>query len=194
MDEPQIKGSVIRELLLWHAKRYGHEETLRLAEHVPPHLLATIDTRQPAFGILGASWYPRSLTHPMLDRVVERAGNEGREIAQAANRDVVPKMIRGIYRMLFRTAASPELYARHVPRFWKRLHTTGARTMEIRAPGEAFSTVDDWAGHHPFLCWMTIYTMAYVFEAMGYRHWSVDRLACVEHGGPRCETRFRYGK
>jgi len=36
--------------------------------------------------------------------------------------------------------------------------------------------------------------MAYVFEAMGYRHWSVERLTCVAHGGERCETLLKFKK
>jgi hypothetical protein len=194
VTEPHIKGAAIREFLLWHDTRYGHGETRALVERVPPPLLALIDPSQPALGILGATWYPTSLTHPMLDRLVARVGNEGRELAREANREVVPRMIRGIYRVLFRAAASPELYARHVPRLWRRLHTTGDRTMILRAPGEILSTTSNWPGHHPVLCWMTIYTMAQVFEAMGYRQWTVERLACVGHGAERCETVLRYRK
>jgi hypothetical protein len=192
VDEPKIKGAAIREMLLWHDQRYGHAETVALTVRIPPHLMSILDTTQPAFGVLGASWYPRSVTHPMLDEIVEIRGNEGRELASAVNRDVVPRMIRGVYRMIFRTVATPELYARHIHRVWRRLHTTGDRSMTIREPGEALSIVENWPGHHPFLCWTTIYTMAYVFEAMGYAHWSVERIACVAHGAPRCETVIRY--
>ncbi|HEY1691594.1 MAG TPA: hypothetical protein VGG39_05515 [Polyangiaceae bacterium] len=192
--EPLIKGAAIREFLLWHDRKFGHDETRALLTGVPPALLATIEPSQPALGILGASWYPTTLTHPMLDRLAARVGNEARDVARDANRDVVPRMIRGVYRVLFRAVASPELYARHVPRLWRRLHTTGDRTVVLRAPGEAHSTTRDWPGHHPVLCWMTIYTMAYVFEAMGYRQWSVERLACVGHGARACETLLRFEK
>jgi hypothetical protein len=194
VNEPQIKGAAVRELLLWHDGKYGHEETATLVEGLPPPLLGMLDVARPGLGILGASWYPTALTHPMLDRIAARHGHEGRELAREANRDVVPRMIHGIYRMAFRAVASPELYARHVPRLWRRLHTTGDRSMELRDGGEALSIVADWPGHHPVLCWVTIYTMAYVFEAMGYKHWTVDRLACVSHGAPRCETILRYRK
>lgn len=192
MAEPKIKGSAIREMLLWHDERYGHAETVDLTVPVPPHLLSMLDTTQPALGVLAATWYPISVTHPMLDRVMEVRGNEGRELANAVNRDVVPRMIRGVYRMIFKTVATPELYARHIHRLWRRLHTTGDRSMTIGEHAEALSVVENWPGHHPFLCWTTIYTMAYVFEAMGYPHWSVERIGCVSHGARRCETILRY--
>jgi hypothetical protein len=185
---------MVRELLLWHDRRFGHEETARLASGLSPDALARVDTSQPALGILSATWYPMSVTHPMMDAVAARGGNEGREFAMQANREVVPRMIRGVYRTMFDVVASPENYARHVGRLWRRLHTTGERSMVLRAPGEAVSRIDGWTGHHPLACWLTIYTMAYVFDAMGYRHWTVERLTCVAHGGERCETLLRFKK
>ncbi len=185
---------MVRELLLWYDRRFGHDETARLAAGLTPQALSRIDTSQPALGILSASWYPRSVTHPMMDAVAARAGNEGREYAMQSNREVVPRMIRGIYRTMFDVVASPESYAKNVGRLWRRIHTTGERSMVLRAPGEAVSRVDRWPGHHPMACWLTIYTMAYVFEAMGYRRWSVERLTCVAHGGGACETLLRFRK
>jgi len=192
--EPATKGSTIREFLLWHERRYGHEATLDLAADLTPAAMAMINPTLPALGILSSSWYPMSVTHPMLSRVQARCGNEGRDFAIEANREVVPRMIRGVYRVMFKAVVSPEMYARHVGRLWRQLHTTGTRSMTIRAPGEALSVLEDWPAHHPVSCWLTIYTMAQVFEAMGYKKWSVDRLSCVGHGAARCETLLRYAR
>jgi hypothetical protein len=192
--EPATKGSTTRELLLWHDRKFGHEATVSLARDLTPAAMAYINPTQPALGILSSSWYPVSVTNPMLSRVVESCGNEGREFAIEANREVVPRMIRGVYRVLFQATATPELYARHVGRLWRRLHTTGERSMVIRAPGEALSVLESWPAHHPLSCWLTIYTMAFVFEAMGYKKWTVDRRACVAHGAARCETILHYAK
>lgn len=192
--EPAIKGSTMREFLLWHDRQHGHEATVDLVKDLSPAAMALVNPTQPALGILSSSWYPISVTHPMMTRVVARCGNEGREFAIEANREVVPRMIKGVYRVMFQAAATPELYARHVGRLWRRLHTTGERAMVIRAPGEALSTIEDWPGHHPLACWLTIYTMAFVFEAMGYKKWTVERRACIGHGAARCETILRYGK
>ncbi len=191
--EPATKGSTIREFLLWYDRRYGHAETARLADRLSPEAAVLVDPKQPALGILGASWYPTSVTHPMLTRVAERIGNEGRNFAIESCREVVPRMIGGVYRALFRSVTSPELYARHIGRLWRRLHTTGDRAMVIRAPGEALSVVESWPAHHPLSCWLAIYTMTNVFEAMGYQRWSVERLTCIGHGAARCETLLRYG-
>lgn len=193
-DEPRTKGSTVREFLLWHHRRFGHEETAALTTDLCPEAAAMVDPSLPALGILSSSWYPMSVTHPMLDRVAARSGSEGREFAAEVNKEVVPRMIHGVYRVLFQAVASPELYARHIGRLWRRLHTTGDRSMTIRAPGEAISVVENWPAHHVLACWLTIYTMAYVFEAMGYKHWSVERRSCMGHGARRCETLLRYAK
>jgi hypothetical protein len=193
-SEPRVKGAAIREFLLWHDAQYGHAQTLRLVEGVPPDLARLLTPAEPGLGVLGATWYPSSLVHPMLDRLAASTRDGGRQFALEANRVVVPRMIRGVYRVLFDAVATPERYAAHVQRLWRNLHTTGERSMVIRTPGEALSAVERWPAHHPLLCWITIYTMAFLFEAMGYTHWSVDRVACVSSGGARCETILRFHK
>jgi hypothetical protein len=192
--EPRVKGAVVREMLLWYEDRFGHDALARLLRRIPREQAQLLAPGAPAFGVLASTWYPSSLVNAILDVVCEETDDEGREIARMANAVVVPRMIHGVYRVLFTLVATPERYARHVPRLWRGLHTTGERTMKIRAPAEAFSATESWAGHHPTLCWVTIYTMAYVFEAMGYRTWDVDRIACVSHGARRCETVLRFQK
>jgi hypothetical protein len=193
-DEPCIKGAVLREMLIWYVTRFGRVEADRLFRSVPPEHARLLHRSEPAFGILSTNWYPMSLLRPVLDAAVEGLPDEGRAIAREANATVVPRMIRGVYKVLFDMAATPERYARHVPKMWHSLHTTGRRSMSIRAPGEALSVVEDWPGHHPLICWAVIYTMAYLFQAMGYKTWEVERVACVAHGAARCETILQYRK
>ena len=50
-------------------------------------------------------------------------------MAREAARDTVPRMIHGIYKALYETVASPEMYARHVGRHWKKLHDTEERSL-----------------------------------------------------------------
>ena len=190
--EPSVKGAVLREMLIWYITRYGRVEADRIFQSIPAEHAHVLRKSEPAFGFLASNWYSMALVRPVLDAACEGRADEGRELAREANAAVVPRMIRGVYKVLFDMAATPERYARHIPRMWRRLHTTGGRRLEIRAPGEAFSVVERWPGHHPVLCWTTIYTMAYVFEAMGYKRWEVDRVACVAHGAKRCETVLRY--
>jgi hypothetical protein len=191
---PLIKGAVLREYLLWYERRVGAMKVAEVAAGLPPELADTVKTSMPALGLLASTWYPVGLSHYFLDRmlVIEGCGDEGRELAREANRELVPKMIRGVYKVLYRTVASPELYARHVGRHWRKLHSTGDRAFVVRGPGEGFSLVANWEGHHPALCWITIYTMVSLFEMMGYEHVAAERTRCVSHGGEDCATVLRW--
>jgi hypothetical protein len=190
--EPCLKGSVMREMLIWYVARYGRVEANRVFCAIPAPHSRTLNPQEPAFGILSSSWYPMSMIRPVLDAATEGLNDEGRALVREANSVMVPRMLRGVYKVFFDMVATPDRYARHVPRLFRRLHTTGDRSMLIRRPGEAFSVVENWPGHHPTLCWTVIYTMGFVFEAMGYKTWEVERVACVSHGGKRCETVLHY--
>lgn len=179
-------------MLIWYVTRYGRVEADRIYRAVPPGQARVLNRAEPAFGILASNWYPMSIVRPVLDAATAGLPEEGRSLAREANSVMVPRMIRGVYKVFFDMVATPDRYARHIARLWRRLHTTGDRTMVIRQPGEAFSVVENWPGHHPFLCWTVIYTMGFVFEAMGYKTWEVDRVACVAHGAKRCETVLHY--
>jgi hypothetical protein len=183
----------VREFILWYERRRGSGSLQPLLAGLSPELLALVDPHRHALGILASSWYPCALVHPMLDRVIEDRDDEGQALARDANAEVVPLMIHGIYRVFIRALATPALYAANVERMWKRLHSTGRRTMQVRSKSESFSVVDDWAGHHPVLCWTTIYTMVYLHREMGYKHVAAERIECVSHGAPRCATVLRYG-
>jgi hypothetical protein len=184
----------VREAFLWYERTYGEERARDLLTGLPDELRGYVDADRPALGILPSTWYPVALVHHALDRATEGERNGGRALARAAVDGIAPMLVRGVYKILYRALASPELYARHVPRMWRQLHSTGSRTLTIRAPGEALSVVEGWDGHHPALCWITIFTMATLFESMQFTKVSVDRIACVSNGAPRCETVLRYSR
>jgi hypothetical protein len=190
--DARIKGSSMRELVLWYERRLGRDATLAIVADLPPEFERLVTRTRPALGILASTWYPSAFASHMCDRVIAGLPDEGRAMAREANRDIVPMMIRGIYKALWQTLASPELYARHVDRHWHKLHTTGERSFVIRAPGEALSVVRSWDGHHPLLCWMMIYTMVSLFEAMRLTEVTADRIRCVAHGADECATILRW--
>ena len=190
--DSRLKGAAIREFLLWYERKHGARALADLVVGLEAPLAGLVRTDAPALGILASAWYPSALVHRILDRVCENRSDEGRGMARDANAEVVPRMIRGVYAMLFRAVGSPTLYALNVDRQWHRLHSTGRREVRVTSKAECFSTVSDWTGHHPMLCWVTIYTMVYVFHAMGYGHVVPERVECVSHGGTRCATVLRY--
>jgi len=192
-ETPQIKGAAFREFVLWYERTHDPERLQRAIERVPEERRAGLRADRPGLGILASSWYPAELAHVLLDALMEgRTEEECREIAREGTRAVVDSMLWGVYRFLFERVSTPERYARHIHRLWHQLHSTGERRIDMRSATEADSIIENWPGHHPLLCEITMYTMAQVFEAMRCRNVQVVRTACVSQGDPLCRARLTW--
>jgi hypothetical protein len=191
-DEALIKGGAIRELLLWYERNFGHDYARAVGPRLPPHLESRVFAEKPALGLYANVWYPSPIVHAILDSMAERhAPAELREIMAEANGYAVRSLTRGVYQFLFRMVGSPELYAKHIQRAWNLLHSTGRRVI-VLDDGVADSTIEDWPGHHPWLCEITTHTMQAVFVAMGCRDVSLERVACISQGAPNCRSLLYY--
>jgi hypothetical protein len=189
MDEPKIKGGVIREFFAWYQDEVGVEKVRSLLPRVPEDMRALLDPDEPFLKILPASWYPSRLVCVMLDAISEGMTDaQIRKLAHDANRAVIRRDVGSVYRFLLDKLATPEMYALAVPRFWRQLHTTGVRKMRVLGDREAESVVSQWPGHHPLLCTITIETMCSVFELMGKKDVKWKRTACVSAGASECVT------
>jgi hypothetical protein len=190
MPEPMIKGAVMRDFVVWYGERYGPSFLRRTAERLPPHVREKIDVDHPTFRILGSLWYPAEIVHAFLEAIAQgRTPAEMNRLLHDANRNFLQNGVRqSVYRFLFERLGTPEIYAVCVPRFWKQLHSTGERRVKIIRPGLAESIVFNWPGHHPLLCTMTIETMCAVFETMGCKNVSWERVSCVSDGARECKT------
>jgi hypothetical protein len=190
MPEPMIKGAVIRDFIEWYGAQRGADDVRRLGQRLPPDLQAMIDLDDHGFKLLGSSWYPARLVHAILDaHAMERTPEEMARFLHDANRGFIKTgAAKSVYRFFLRKLVTPEMYALCVPRFWKQWHSTGERRVKIIGRGLAESFVFNWAGHHPHLCTMTIETMCAVFETMGCKNVSWDRVECVSKGAPHCKT------
>ena len=113
-------------------------------------------------------------------------------MAQRASARVVARVHQGIYRFIFRNVATPERYAKHIQRLWNMLHSTGTRRIVLASDHSADSFVEDWAGHHPLLCTVTVHTMVGIFQVMGLNTVRATQLECVARGGARCHTRLQW--
>lgn len=193
MDEPKIKGGVIREFFDWYQNEVGVEYVRSLLPRLPDDVRAMLDPDDPFITLLPASWYPCRLVHVVLDVMTEGLTEvQIRKLAHDANRAVVRRDVGSVYRFFLDKLATPEMYALAVPRFWKQFHSTGKRKIEIIRDGEAESIVSDWGGHHPILCTITLETMCAVFELMGKKDVKWERTACVSAGASECVTRLTW--
>lgn len=191
-EDALIKGGAVRELLLWYEKHHGRGYAARVPSKLAPHLESRISLDRAVLGVLANVWYPSPIVHAILDAIAEEHDAGAlREITAEANAHAVRSLTRGVYQFLFRMVGSPELYAKHIQRAWNLLHSTGRRTIVLEG-GVADSTIEDWRGHHPWLCEITTETMRAVFIAMGCREVELERLACLSKGAPHCRSILRF--
>lgn len=187
-----MKGGPIRELLLWYEGRYGRDYVPHVFARLTPAQALSVSEAKLTLGLVPSVWYPAPIVHAILDALAERhTPGELYEIVRESNAFVVRRMTKGVYQFLFRMVGSPELYAKHIQRAWNMLHSTGKREIVLEG-GIAESTIEDWPGHHPWLCEVANETMRAVFEAMGCREVELARVACVSKGHPRCKSILRY--
>lgn len=188
----QIKGSAVREFALWYEAHHGRAYVAGVVRRLPPEIADQIWPERHALGLVATEWYRSEVVHAILDAVSEgRTDAEMAALLVDASDLTVRRLSRGLYQFLFRMVASPGLYAKHVQRAWRTLHSTGERTIYL-SEGMADSVTSSWPGHHRWLCFLTNETMRRVFEAMGCRDVSLERINCVSDGDARCRCVLRY--
>jgi len=183
MGEPMIKGGAIAEFLAWYQRKRGDEGVREVARRAPPDLAHLFDPDDPMH-ILPSSWYPVRLVHAALDTITDgMTPTEIEVLAKEAARDRVQHGMSSVYRFLFQTLGTPEVYAKMIPRMWRQLHDSGDRAVKILGDGKAISTVANWRGHHPVLCLLTVELMCAIFQEMGCKNVRWKRITC---GGSEC--------
>ncbi len=183
----------MREILRWHERNGGREHLRSIGLHLPPALRAHVDLEAEALGIIPSVWYPAPLAHAILDGIFaslprDKRAERMREGAHAAIRVTG----RGVYRLVLAKLATPRALASNIQRLWNLLFDDGDRTFRLTSPTEVESVTSDWAGHGAMLCELMTENTAAVLETMGNKNVTVERVACVAHGAPRCVTRFRW--
>lgn len=188
-----IKGSAIRELVLWYERRHDASLLRAVARAMPAELDAQLEPDAPGLGILASRWYDARVVHLLLDATVARHPPAARDaLLREGLREAVRHSSKGIYAFVIAQIASPELYARNIQRFWSLLQDTGERRIELLGHREALSITRRWAGHHPLACRVNQHTMATLLELMGHTEVSFEKEACVSDGERECRYRFAW--
>ena len=188
-----MKGSALGAWIAWYAAHRDIAELMAVVERIPVEARGDLDPTSPTLGLIPTAWYPAEAVHHLLDGLSEgMTPTELTALIRESTAASVDDGVRGIFRLAFDLLATPERYAKHIQRFWNQLHDTGTRSVQIIGPGEAFSIIEDWPGHHPMLCEVTMETMAAIFRKMGLEDVEVIRVECVSSHDPRCRAVLRW--
>jgi hypothetical protein len=198
MDMPpsRAKGAAFKELLIWLDKQLGREKLLHALAILPPEYKGIVHADASNFGILSSSWYPLPCVHKLLDGLTASMTRQQRfELAQRASRVVMEVTLHGIYRAVVRAFVSPTLYAKFATKLWTSYYDSGDFKVIIIDNGKsADCTISNWSGHHSFVCDMNVTAATAIYEAMGQKHVSTKRVACIGEGEPVCRYITTWGE
>jgi hypothetical protein len=187
VDPGRIKGAAFREFVAYLEKEKGARYLAAVLEALPPEDRRQYLTGRPALGLLTATWYPAGLVHRFMDVVTAGTSAEERtSLARGGAEYAMGVNLRGVYRALFNIFASPKLYASSIQRMWDMHYDSGRVRIVEEAPRRHRSTIEDWRGHHPFICQVNSESSLATYAAMGCRQVRAEREACVALGGPTC--------
>jgi predicted hydrocarbon binding protein len=103
--------------------------------------------------------------------------------------------LHGVYKAIVRAFISPTLYAKFATKLWQSYYDSGDFKVVIADNGlSADCTIHNWSGHHPFVCDMNIAAATAIYEAMGQKRVSTQRVACMGEGGPLCRYITTWGE
>jgi hypothetical protein len=198
MGEPpsRAKGVAFKELLIWLDQRLGRDRLLRALAILPPEYKGIIWPETDNFGILSSSWYPLPCVHKLIDGLTASMTRQERfALAQEAARKVMDVTLHGIYAAVVRAFVSPALYAKFATKLWRSYYDSGEFKVIIADDGlSADCTIHNWTGHHPFVCDMNIAAANAIYQAMGQKRVSTQRVACIAEGGPLCRYITSWGE
>jgi hypothetical protein len=188
-----LKGSALREFLLWYEQHYGTEHRASDAAALPDHLRELVDPDKPAYGLLPSKWYPLELVHASVDQFLKRMGQaEMDEMAMRAGPEVVRSQMTGLQRRAFNLLMSPERYRKYVATIWRQNFDSGDIEVIALGPGEHHGFTRNWRGHHRVLCRVIHSGKQAIYEAMGCKNVTVKMTGCVGDGSDACSSLVRW--
>lgn len=191
-EPPKIKGAAIRTLLDWYRKTEGVEAYHRVFAQLSEEEKFALGGKSAE--ILPNVWYDARLAHRLCEIVLgPLPPHEQARRARDGARNGLRVLGKGVYQFVVKQIVTPSFYARHIQRLFRLLHDTGNRRIEM-GQGEAISITSGWPGHHPLLCLLVNETMGAVFESLGCRDVTVERVQCVSDGAPDCRCRVRWSR
>ena len=187
-----VKGAVLREFVLFCEQHDDRERLKRALDALHEAYPQDVDPKRSGGGFLASRWYPAELVHVLVDEVIKgRSQAEQDALAQRAASAIMGRTLSGVYRFLFSTFATPDLYARHVNKLWS-LHYDNGQVQIDNKPREGMRNVASqrvvrWISHHPFVCKLNAAAAIPIYEALGGRDVRYESIACVSEGDMHCE-------
>lgn len=192
-DLGEIKGAALAETIRWYQSVYGPVDQVGDVVSMPGHLRPYLDPSRPRAGVLPSRWYPMELAHVLLDRMADRHGRDEMDaLALAAGPVIFRSLMGGVQRAVFRLLLNPTRYVAHAQRVFDHNFRGGRLVARVQGSREHMSYVEDFPGHHPFICRVLSSGAGALYGEMGCRGVSSELVECVDDGGHACVTRLTW--
>ena len=184
---PRMKGAAMRSFVAWFEREVEPGVLKRVIDDLPPPHGSVFDSSREDFGMLPSRWYRADTIHAVLEGLLRgRSRDEQLALAQRGGDIVVEDMQRGVYKVLFDWFLTPGRYAKIVDRAWKLNYDNGHVVTTVLAPHRHKGVVQQWDGHHPFLCMFNVAIKRAIYQAMGCRGAAIESSYCIDAGQSEC--------
>jgi hypothetical protein len=183
----RIKGTAIRPGLTWYEQVHGQDALRRALERCGSEAKPIFQGGNYPFGIVHSGWYDLVMVGDLLDAMIEEVQPVDVEaFHHQMTQAIAQDNVGGVYRALFRLIATPELLQSNIHRVWQTYCDDGNLEVEIPQRGQLRFVIEKLTRHHSTLCLSVGYTIQNVLRSIGFQGLSVQRVACMGEGAPRC--------
>ncbi len=175
----KVKGTVIvngRDFVLATG---GAEAWGRVLAHVGD------EDRQTLAAVIPVGWYDIALYDRINRALAEVLGGASEDVMAAAGRYAAEHDLKTTYRLFLRLA-NPAYVIERSAGFWKRFQDSGTWKVVREPPRGVRATLSGWGSKDELTCVRLGAYMFRLFQLVGARNGSLERVACTCRGDPAC--------
>ena len=175
----KVKGVVILNGRDYALASGGEQGWDRVLERLEP------DDRQALAEVIPVGWYDMGLYDRTNRALADALGGGGSEVMTAAGRFAAEHDLKTIHRLFLRLA-NPAYVIERSASFWGRFQDSGTWTVVREPPNRVRATLEGWGSQDEMTCIRLAAYMFRLFQLVGARNGTLERVACRSSGDPAC--------
>jgi hypothetical protein len=175
----RVKGGVILKAREYALATGGEAAWQRVLEQLDPA------DRLAMAEIIPVGWYDMALYDRSNLALARAFGGEPAEVMSAVGQFAAGHDLHTIHRMFLRLA-SPAYVIERSAGFWRRFQDSGTWTVVRTPPNRVRATLEGWGSEQELTCIRLGAYMFRLFQLVGAKNGSLERVACRTRGDPAC--------
>ena len=179
----RVKGGVILNGRDFAVGTAGAEAWERVVARLGP------DDREALAAMVRVGWYDIGIydrvNRALAEGLAEELSSSPLGVAIAMGRYAAEHDLKTTHRLFLRMA-NPAYVMERSAGFWGRFQDSGTWTVERESPTRVRATLRDWGSEDELTCIRLTAYMERLFQLVGARNGSLQRLACRARGDAAC--------